>query len=113
MKKAAEDVCVSYPILTHVTSVVHPPHTVCETVRSLYPNVDRLISKGKKVIVKSPSKIVLFENKNSNLPLPPAPTVTRKRAWLSAVLNYADNFDSVKSVVYELDKDDTLSLIHI
>ena len=40
-KKAEEALCVSYLKLIHVTYVVHAVHRVCETIRSLYPNVDR------------------------------------------------------------------------
>jgi hypothetical protein len=63
IKKAAERLSVIYTKLIHVTCVVHALHRVCETIRVLYPNVDKLVANGKKIFVKSPAKIELFENK--------------------------------------------------
>jgi len=38
-----------------------------------------------------------------NLPLPPKPVLTRWATWLTAVTYYVDNFNSIKSVISELD----------
>ena len=51
-----------------------------------------------KCLLNALRELIFFKNKNPNLPLPPAPIVTRKGAWLSAVLYYPDTVD-------ELDKD--------
>ena len=69
-------------------------------------NVNRLVSDGKNVFGKSPMRIDLFRNKCPNFPLPPTLIATQRGTWLSAVLYYVHNSDSVKSVVDELDKDD-------
>lgn len=45
MKKAADDLVVSYPKMVHVTCVVHTLHKMCEKIRVLFPNVDKLIWK--------------------------------------------------------------------
>ena len=37
---------------------------VGKTIRSLYPNMDKLLSNGKKVFLKSPTRSDLFKNKN-------------------------------------------------
>lgn len=110
MKKAAEGLSVSFPNMIHVTCIVHGLHRVCEQVRSLYPEVDTLISNGKKVFVKAPTRIDLFKAKNPDLALPPRPIVTRWGTWLQAVVYYADNFEKFKSVVDELNKDDASSI---
>ena len=109
MKKAAETLCVSYPKMIHVTCCACASYSV-RTIRSLYPNIDKLVSNGKKVFVKAPTRIDLFKNKNPNISLPPTPTVIRWGTWLSAVVYYADNFDTFKSVMDELDKDDASSI---
>ena len=48
MIKAGEGLSVSYPKMIHVTCVAHALHRVCETIRVLYPNVDKLIANAKK-----------------------------------------------------------------
>lgn len=110
MKKAAEGLSVSFPNMIHVTCIVHGLHRVCEQVRALYPEVDKLISNGKKVFVKAPTRIDLFKAKNPDLALPPRPIVTRWGTWLEAVVYYADNFENIKSVIDELNKDDASSI---
>lgn len=110
MKKAAVGLAVSYPKMIHVTCVVHGLHRICEEIRALYPTVDKLISNGKKVFIKSPKRIEIFKNKNPNTPLPPTPVVTRWGTWLAAVQYYAENMDGFAAVVKELDKDDASSI---
>jgi hypothetical protein len=51
MKKTAEGTSVSYPKLC----VAHDLRRVSETIRMLYPNVDKLVANGKKIFVKSPA----------------------------------------------------------
>lgn len=110
MKKAAEALSVSYPNMLHVTCVVHGLHRVCETIRSLYPKVDKLVSNGKKIFVKAPTRIDLFRNTNPNIPLPPTPIVTRWGTLLSAVVYYAEHFDDFKTVLDQLNEDDASSI---
>ena len=57
MIKAGEELSVSYPKMIHVTCVAHAQHRVIETIRMLYPNVDKLIANARKVFVKSPSRL--------------------------------------------------------
>jgi hypothetical protein len=52
---------VSYPKLIHVTCVAHALHRACETVRVLYPNVDKSVANGNEIFVKSPARIELFK----------------------------------------------------
>jgi hypothetical protein len=66
-----------YPELIRVARVAHALHRVCETIRVLYPNVDKLLANGMKIFVKSPARIELFKNKAPDIPLPPTPVITR------------------------------------
>jgi hypothetical protein len=63
MKKTEEGLSVSYHKLIHVTCVPHAFHRVCETIRLLYPNVDKLVANAKKIFEKSPAGIQLFKTK--------------------------------------------------
>jgi hypothetical protein len=110
MKKAAEGLSVSCPKLIHVTCVAHALHRVCETIRVLYPNVDKLVANGKKTFVKSPARIELFKNKAPDTPLPSTPVITRWGTWLDATVYYAENFEIFCSVVNEFDGDDASSI---
>jgi hypothetical protein len=109
MKKAAEGLSVGYIKLIHVTCVAHALHSVCETIRVLYPNVDKLVANGEKIFVKSPGRIKLFKNKAPDTPLPPTPVITRW-GWLDAAVYYVDSFEIVCSVVNEFDGDDASSV---
>lgn len=64
---------------------MHDLHRVCVTFRSLYSNVNKLVSNGKKRFGKFPMRTDPFKDKNPKLLLPPPRIVTRCGAWLSAV----------------------------
>ena len=86
--------------MIHVTCVAHALHRVCETIRVLYPNVDKLIANAKKkVFVKSPSRVKIFKTRAPNTPLPPIPVITRWDTWVDAVKYYATNFELVCSMM--------------
>jgi hypothetical protein len=55
MKKTAEGLLVSYPRLIRVTFVAHALHRVCETIRMLYPNLDKLVGRGKEFLKTAPN----------------------------------------------------------
>jgi hypothetical protein len=52
-----------YPELLRVTCVSYALYRICEIMRVLYPNVDKLVAYGKKIFVKSPARIELFKTK--------------------------------------------------
>lgn len=83
--KAARNLKIFYPKLVHVTCLAHGLHRVAEEIRSNYENVDILISCGKKIFSKAPSRVILFKEKLPHVPLPPQPVITRWRTWLDAV----------------------------
>jgi hypothetical protein len=56
--------------------VAHPLHWVCETISVLYPNVEKLVSNGKRIFVKLTVTIQLCENNTPDTPLTPPPVTT-------------------------------------
>ena len=48
MIKAPSAIHVFDPKITHLTCVIHGLHRVCEQIRGLYPNFDKLIANIKK-----------------------------------------------------------------
>jgi len=44
-----------YPKMIHVTCLAHALHRVAEEVLGNYPEVDKLIANGKKIVIVSPS----------------------------------------------------------
>ena len=49
MKKCALSLQIMYPNMIHLTCLAHGLHRVAEEVRAQFPDVDRLISNGKKI----------------------------------------------------------------
>uniref|UniRef100_A0A915DTZ2 DUF659 domain-containing protein n=1 Tax=Ditylenchus dipsaci TaxID=166011 RepID=A0A915DTZ2_9BILA len=99
MVKAAREVLSAlYPNMIHQTCLCHALHRVAEQIRFLFPDVDNLISNVKKVFTKAPTRISLFRELCSNLPLPPAPILTRWGTWIEAAVYYSKNFDQIKAV---------------
>lgn len=110
MVKAAKAIQTFYPKITHLTCLAHGLHRVCEQIRDLYTNVDRLISNVKKVFLKAPSRIQIFKNLEPDLALPPQPITTRWGTWLNAVNYYAINFEKIVQVFDALDDEEAASI---
>lgn len=108
--KAANALKVLYPKLIHLTCLAHGLHRVAETVRSQYPEVDRLVSNVKKIFIKAPSRVSIFRELAPKLALPPQPILTRWGSWLEAVCYYAKHFTDVKKIVDSLDPEDAASI---
>jgi hypothetical protein len=105
-----EGLSVSYPKLIHVTCTAYALHRVYETIRVLYPNVDKLVGNGQKIFVKSPARIEFLKNKAPDTSLPPTPVITRWGTWLDATVHHAENFEIFCSVVNKFDGDDASSI---
>lgn len=99
MIKAAKSLKVFYTNMKHVTCLAHGPHRVCEEIRKLFPNVNKLISSVKKIYVKAPTRIDIYKRLYPDLPLPPAPIITRWGTWVKAALFYAEHFDKIEEVI--------------
>lgn len=102
MKKAGKELKKSFSKMIHVTCLAHGLHRIAEQVRDVHSNVDTLISCGKKVFLKAPSRVHIFREMAPDVPLPPQPIITRWGTWLNAAIYYSQNFDIVKQVVEKL-----------
>lgn len=108
MKAAGRIMKETYRNMLHVTCLAHGLHRIAETIRGCYPNVDNLISSVKKVFLKAPHRVRLFQEILPNIPLPPEPILTRWGTWLQAASYYFCNFENVKLVVLQLNPDDAV-----
>ncbi len=96
MVKAGRQLKIFYQNLTHVTCTAHLLHNACMRIKSSYPDVDNLIASVKAATRKNRSRREMFRAKN--IPIPPAPVVTRWGSWLSAAFYYGKNFPTVRSI---------------
>lgn len=110
MVKAGKGINVMYPKMVHITCLAHGLHRVAKEIRSIFPQVDRLVSNMKKVFLKSPSRIQIFHNILPDVPLPPQPIITRWGTWIKAVVYLSEHFDGLKAVFAELDEGDAASV---
>lgn len=94
-----------YPKLIHETCLAHGLHRVAEAVREEHPLVNKLISVGKKMFLKSPKRVEVFRKHLPGVPLPPEPVVTRWGTWLTAASYYVQHFEGFKKVVADLEDD--------
>ena len=92
--------------MVYLTCLCHGLHRIAEEVRINFPHVDTLISNVKKIFLKAPSRIEVFKNAAPDLALPPQPVLTRWGTWLNAALYYANNFDTIKTVVDSLNPEE-------
>lgn len=110
MIKSARTIKIFYPKLIHLTCLAHGINRVAETIRSSYPEIDKLIANIKKNFVKSPSRINFFKEKTSGLALPPQPIITRWGTWFEASFYYAKNFEAIKEIIDQLDPQEACSV---
>ena len=110
MIKAATGLQTSYPKMVHLTCLAHGLHRVAEHIRSLYPDIDSLISCIKKIFVKAPLRVQIFTAGHPNLPLPPEPVITRWGTWLNAALYYAENLTLIAPTINSFDETDAAAI---
>ena len=110
MIKAAEALKVLFPKMIHLTCTAHALHRIAETIRVNFPKVDQLISSGKKVFLKAPSRTQLLKEMYPDVPLPPRPVLTRWSTWLDVVEYYLKNYEAIKNVVESFDSESTASI---
>jgi hypothetical protein len=70
MIKAAKALQFVYTKMIHVTCFAHALHRVAEEVRGSYPEVDKLIEKGKKIFIKSHLRVQKLKEVAPKLPFP-------------------------------------------
>ena len=97
--------------MLHVTCAAHAVHRVAEECRQLFPDVDKLISNGKRIFPKAPSRVTMFKDTVPGTPLPPEHIITRWGTLISAAMYYAENLDPFATVVDALDEDDAACIV--
>ena len=90
MKKTASSLQILYPNMIHLTCLAHGLHRIAEEVQSKFPDIDKLISNGKKIFRE------MFHDKAPDVPLPPQPVVTRWGTWITAAFYYAKHFTTIQ-----------------
>lgn len=100
MIKCANSLKIFYPQMIHFTCLAHALHRVCELIRNQYGDVDGLISSTKKVFLKAPLRVEIYQEKLPNVPLPPQPILIRWGTWLEAALFYSEHFLKIKQVCF-------------
>jgi hypothetical protein len=110
MIKAAKALQLLYPKMIHTTCLTHALHKVAEEVRGSYPEVDKLIAKGKKIFTKSPLRVRKFKVETPTLPLPPQPIVTRWVTWLDAANYCCTNYSQIEKIFNKFDRKDSSSI---
>ncbi|KRY05109.1 hypothetical protein T12_6281, partial [Trichinella patagoniensis] len=96
--------------MLHLTCLVHGLHRIAEHIRCLFPDVDRLIFNVKKVFLKAPSRVQLFKEMATEIPLTPQPVLTRWGTWLSAVFYYA--IQEIISCFEEEEESAAVKIVH-
>jgi hypothetical protein len=100
---------VSYPKLIHVTYAAHALHRIYDIIRVLYPNANKLVANGKKIVVKVPATIELFKSKAPDATFPFS--TSRWETWWDVIVYYAKRSEVFCSVANELDRDDASSIV--
>jgi hypothetical protein len=107
MIKAAKALQLLYPKMIHVTCFTHALHRVAEEVLGSYPEVDQLISDGKKIFIKSPHRVQKFKEEVSTLPLPSQPIVTHWGSRLDTANYYCTNYSEIEKTINKFDTKDS------
>ena len=93
----------------HTTCFAHLLHNAAEKIRFFLPFVDQLIANTKAATVKNETRQQQF--KDSGIPYPPQPVLTRWGSWVNAATYYSRYFEEVQSIIHTWDtRDGTLTL---
>lgn len=110
MIKTGHALKVFYRNMIHVTCLAHGLNRVLEKIREIFPHINKLVCNGKKIFLKSPSRVVKYKT-IMQCELPPEPVLTRWGTWLNSALFYADNFQKFKTFINELGEDGSQSVV--
>nr|XP_022900891.1 uncharacterized protein LOC111413976 [Onthophagus taurus] len=110
MIKAASNIKIFYYNLIHCTCLAHGLNRIAETIRLQYPMVNTLIKNGKQIFMKAPLRVQLFKETLPDIPLPPAPVLTRWGTWLDAAMYYADHFKEFQGIILEFQSTESKSI---
>ena len=104
MKKAGRTLKDLFPNILHITCLAHSLHRISEEIRCCFDDVDRLVSNGKKIFTKAPSRTQVFKTILPNVPLPPRPVITRWGTWIEAALYYSMNWEGINTMINQLEE---------
>ena len=76
----------------------------------MVPEVDALVSNGKKIFLKSAARVTIFREMVPQTPLPPQPILKRWGTWVEAAMYYAQHFRAFATVVNSLDPEEAASI---
>lgn len=99
-----------FPKVIHVTCIVHGLHLITEKNRANYCKIDKIIANLKKIFSKRPYRILIFKDKAPNIPLPPAPILTRCGTCIRAAVDCCEHLEIIESLVDSYDKEDAISI---
>ena len=80
--------------LNHVTCIAHGLCRVCESIRENYNSVNDFIAALKKILVKAPSRQVLYQEV-TGLHFPQFSVITRWGTWIRCAVFLCKNFDKI------------------
>lgn len=95
------------PHLKHVTCLCHAFHNICETIRNDSPNVNKVVSYFKKVLIKNKTNQNIFREITLTA-VPKFPVITRWGTWLEFVCILFDKFDDFKKFTAALPDDSNM-----
>jgi hypothetical protein len=104
MIKTGEALKTFYPNMIHVTCVAHGLNGVLEKVPEIFPEVNKVVNNGKKILLKSLHRVEIYKNIMGS-ELPPEPVIIRWGTWLEAALFYTGHFNKFKIFSNALDED--------
>jgi hypothetical protein len=110
MVKAGKGIKIMYSKMEYVTCLAHGLHSIVEEVCKYFPKVDQLISNVKKCFLKCPARIQFFRKKAPNISLPPQTVLTRWGTWLNAANYYCEHFETLKEIIFGLNREDATSI---
>jgi hypothetical protein len=113
MLASADGLQTSFPKILHVTCVAHGIHRLAEFIRENNPQVDALVSNGKKIFLKAPTRLTAWRNMCKDIPLPPEPVVTRWGTWIETAIFYSEHLASFASVVNTFDLREAASIRNV
>ncbi|XP_025415063.1 uncharacterized protein LOC112686828 [Sipha flava] len=102
MIKTGQALKTFYPCTTYC--VAHGLNRVLEKFREIFPEVNKLVNNGEKILLKSLHRVEVYKN-IMECELSPEPVITRWGTWLEAALFYAENFNKFKMFINALDED--------
>ena len=79
-----------------ISHSLHMVYRVAEEIQRNYPGVDKIISIGKKELIKASLWVQKIKYIAPTLALPPQPVMIHWGTWMDAAIYYSTNYDSLQ-----------------